>query len=79
MPAGKGTYGEKVGRPPKAKNGIKVKLVKKTDGLTDRQKKTLKKHSVHHTKKHMDLMIKLMKEGKSFTEAHNVAKKKVGK
>jgi len=27
----------------------------------------------------MDLMIKLMKEGKSFTEAHNVAKKKVGK
>ena len=56
-----------------------AKVNKKTDGLTDRQKDTLKKHKKHHTKKHMDLLIKLMKEGKTFTEAHNIAMKKVGK
>tara|TARA_R100000152_G_C6702705_1_gene131900 strand:- start:458 stop:631 length:174 start_codon:yes stop_codon:yes gene_type:complete len=56
-----------------------AKIKKTTDGLTDRQKDTLKKHSKHHTKKHMDMMIRLMKEGKTFTEAHNIAMKKVGK
>ena len=62
---------------PKGKKGMK--LNRKNDGLTDRQKDTLKKHKKHHTKKHMDLMIKLMKEGKTFTDAHNIAMKKVGK
>ena len=47
--------------------------------LTERQNKTMDKHKKHHTKKHMDLMKKLMREGKSFTEAHNMAMKKVGK
>tara|TARA_Y100001937_G_C7073202_1_gene309357 strand:- start:270 stop:509 length:240 start_codon:yes stop_codon:yes gene_type:complete len=78
MPSGKGTYGNKVGRPAMSRTGSKVKLVKRTDGLTDRQKDTLKKHSKHHTKKHMNLMIKLMKQGKTFTQAHNAAKKQVG-
>ena len=62
---------------PKGKKGMK--LNKKNDGLTDRQIETLEKHKEHHTKKHMDLMIKLMKEGKTFTEAHKVAMDKVGK
>ena len=47
--------------------------------LTDRQKKTLKKHSVHHSKKHMAMMKKEMRAGKSFTAAHNKAQKMVGK
>ena len=47
--------------------------------LSKRQQDTMKKHSVHHTKKHMDMMTKLMLEGKNFTEAHNIAMKKVGK
>jgi len=47
--------------------------------LTQRQKDTLKRHSVHHTKKHMDMMTKLMKQGKTFGEAHKIAKNKVGK
>ena len=47
--------------------------------LTDKQKEKLKMHSVHHTKKHMDEMKKLMKQGKTFGEAHKVAMKKVGK
>mgnify|MGYP003122245030 CR=1 FL=1 len=30
------------------------------------QMRTLKKHSEHHSKKHMDMMKKLMREGSSF-------------
>ena len=43
--------------------------------LTDRQKKTLKKHSVHHSKKHMAIMNALMQKGKSFKFAHRQALK----
>ena len=39
--------------------------------LTDKQKKTLKKHSVHHSKKHMAIMSALMNKGKSFNQAHS--------
>jgi len=46
--------------------------------FTQRQKDTLKKHSKHHTKKHMVLMKKLINQGKTFTEAHKLAQKKVG-
>jgi len=51
----------------------------KNSSLTQRQKNTLKKHSVHHTKKHMTEMRKLMKEGKTFTQSHKMAMRKVGK
>ena len=50
--------------------------------LTDRQKKTLKKHSVHHTKKHMAVMNSLMTRKKNpmtFTMAHRQALKIAGK
>ena len=47
--------------------------------LTDRQKATLKKHSKHHTAKHMTEMRKLMRGGKTFTQSHKIAMKKVGK
>ena len=43
--------------------------------LTDKQKKTLKKHSVHHSKKHMAIMNALMNKGKSFKFAHRQALK----
>ena len=49
------------------------------ESLTKRQEDTLKKHSEHHSQDHMDLMRKLMRQGKSFTEAHNEAQKQVGK
>ena len=52
-------------------------MVKKT--LTNRQKQTLKTHSVHHTKKHMDFMRKAMGAGSTFTAAHKQAQKKVGR
>jgi hypothetical protein len=47
--------------------------------LTLSQMRTLKKHSEHHSKKHMDMMKKLMREGSSFKAAHNKAQKDVGK
>tara|TARA_B100001059_G_C17832493_1_gene585653 strand:- start:1230 stop:1382 length:153 start_codon:yes stop_codon:yes gene_type:complete len=46
--------------------------------LTEKQKNTMKKHSVHHTKKHMKFMNNKMKQGMSFTKAHKLAMKKVG-
>ena len=47
--------------------------------LTNKQKGTLKKHSVHHSKKHMALMNSLMNKGKSFKFAHRQALKIAGK
>lgn len=47
--------------------------------LTEAQKKRLKKHSAHHSSKHMAMMKKMMKAGKSFAQAHTAAQKKVGK
>tara|TARA_R110001583_G_scaffold46412_6_gene145580 strand:+ start:2761 stop:2907 length:147 start_codon:yes stop_codon:yes gene_type:complete len=46
--------------------------------LTKRQKQTLAKHKVHHTSKHMAEMKRLMNKGKTFTQAHKLAMKKVG-
>ena len=47
--------------------------------LTQRQKDTLKKHSKHHSAKHMAMMRKEMRAGKSFTAAHKKAQRMVGK
>jgi len=47
--------------------------------LTKRQESALQKHSAHHTKAHMTEMKKLMRSGKTFTQAHKDAMKKVGK
>ena len=47
--------------------------------LNRKQKIILKKHSEHHSKKHMDMMKKMMRDGKSFTTAHKAAQKEVGK
>jgi len=47
--------------------------------LTDAQKKKLKEHSKHHSAKHMAMMRKDMKAGKTFTQAHKKAQKMVGK
>lgn len=52
------------------------KTIKK---LTDKQRSLLKNHSVHHTEKHMAEMRREMRSGKTFTQAHKSAMKKVGK
>ena len=46
--------------------------------LTDRQEQTMKRHSKHHTSKHMKVMRTAMLKGSTFGEAHKLAKKKVG-
>tara|TARA_R110001592_G_scaffold32544_2_gene113874 strand:- start:6235 stop:6459 length:225 start_codon:yes stop_codon:yes gene_type:complete len=72
-------YGSKA--PPKPKGMSKPKVSdakpvkKKTTSMSDK----LKEHSKHHSKKHMDMMRKDIKDGMSFTKAHNRAKKMVGK
>jgi hypothetical protein len=57
----------------------KRKVGKKSDGLTKRQEDTMKSHSEHHTKKHMDMMRSLMIKGDTFGQAHKKAMRKVGK
>jgi hypothetical protein len=42
-------------------------------------KHLMEEHKAHHTPKHMTLMRKLIKEGKSFAQAHRQALKEVGK
>lgn len=55
--------------------------IKKVDvsGLTERQKKTLKKHSVHHSMKHIKVMVDAMRNGETFSASHKMAQKQVGK
>ena len=47
--------------------------------LTKRQQDAMKKHSKHHTKKHMQYMYNSMVRGNSFSKAHVNAQKKVGR
>ena len=54
------------------KNGKRV-------GMTQNQRDKLKQHAKHHSAKHLASMRKDMKNGMSFTKAHNKAMKMVGK
>lgn len=47
--------------------------------LTKRQQQSMKRHSVHHSKKHIQYMYNSMRRGVSFSKAHVNAQKKVGK
>ena len=47
--------------------------------LSEKQKEMLEKHKSHYSTKHLQMMKKLMKEGKSFTQSHKLALKSVGK
>lgn len=60
---------------PAQEKGIKkVRIIRKSF-----DKKKLQEHAKHHTKKHMDEMGKLMRAGRTFTQAHNIVQKKIGK
>ena len=48
-------------------------------GLSTRQKKTMRRHSRHHSMKHMRAMANAMKKGATFTQAHTRAMRSVGK
>ena len=57
---------------------IKVKGVNMS-GLTTRQQQAMKKHSKHHTAKHLKDMKQRMSKGASFTKAHKQSQKAVGR
>ena len=57
---------------------MKIKGVD-VSSLTKRQQQTMKKHSKHNSKKHMQYMHNSMRRGATYTQAHNRAMKKVGK
>mgnify|MGYP001372096193 FL=1 len=46
--------------------------------INKKEKKTLTKHKIHHTAKHMAQMKKDMKKGTTFKKSHIKAMKKVG-
>ena len=48
------------------------------DDITKKAKAALKKHAKHHSAKHIAMMKKDMKNGKTLKQAHNKAVKKVG-
>ena len=43
------------------------------------QKRLMKEHKKHHTKKHLEEMKKLMLKGFCFQQAHDMTMKKIGK
>jgi hypothetical protein len=57
---------------------MKVKGVD-LSALNKRQQTAMKRHGEHHTAKHLRDMLKRMKKGKSFTEAHRASQKAVGR
>ena len=58
-----------------------IKMMKgvSLSGLNTRQATALQKHGKHHTAKHVRSMVSAMRSGKTFTESHKIAMKKVGK
>ena len=51
----------------------------KKKSLTKRQEASMKRHSKHHSAKHMKYMKNLMIKGSTFRAAHKKAQKAVGK
>lgn len=60
---------------PKKKKKTLLKKTSQMAALTVSQVAALKKHKVHHSAKHMKNMTTAMKAGKSFSQAHTIAKK----
>ena len=47
--------------------------------LSDADKINMRLHATHHTKRHLEEMVKDLKRGRSFEQSHNEAIRKVGK
>ncbi len=54
-------------------------VMKPKKDLSARQKQLMKEHKIHHSKEHMAMMRKLMKQGFCFEQAHEMTMKKIGK
>ena len=62
---------------PRTRKRPAMKVKKKA--LTRRQENAMKRHSKHHTTKHMAFMKRRMLMGDTFRAAHKKAQEKVGK
>ena len=56
---------------------MKIKNVN-VDSLNKRQISAMRRHAKHHTQKHIRSMVQSMKRGKTFTQSHKIAMRKVG-
>ena len=65
-------------KPMMEKPKIKPMYKPKKD-LSVLQKRLMKEHKKHHTKKHLDEMTKLMKKGFCFQQSHDLVMKRFGK
>ncbi len=73
-------YGVKKKAKPVEKKKTKPLVKSKTKALSKSDIERFKEHSKHHSAKHIRKMKFIMtKEGKSFKQAHMMAKKMVGK
>ena len=54
-------------------------MYKPKKDLSVLQKRLMKEHKKHHTKKHLDMMKELMLKGFCIEASHNIAIKQVGK
>jgi len=63
----------------KNKKKIPKPLYKKKKDLSVLQKRLMNEHKKHHTKEHLTMMRKLMKDGYCFQQAHQITMKKIGK
>tara|TARA_A100001011_G_C13803284_1_gene631855 strand:+ start:293 stop:484 length:192 start_codon:yes stop_codon:yes gene_type:complete len=61
---------------PRTRKKPSMKVKKKA--LTKRQDSAMKRHSKHHTAKHMRYMKRRMLMGDTFRQAHKKAQKQVG-
>lgn len=66
---------------PEQEKGIQkmLNMRKSLDKIREMNKKKLQEHAKHHSVKHITEMRKLMRSGKTFTQAHNIVQKKIGK
>ena len=54
-------------------NGVDI------SGLKEEDKISMRLHASHHSKRHLEEMVKDLKKGRSFEQSHNEAIRKVGK
>jgi hypothetical protein len=54
-------------------NGVDI------SGLKEEDKISMRLHASHHSKRHLEEMVKDLKRGRSFEQSHNEAIRKVGK
>lgn len=57
---------------------MKIKNVSLT-GLNKRQVNSMRRHARHHTAKHLRSMVQAIRKGKTFSQSHSSAMKKIGR